>query len=89
MRGKIAFICLFLTGHALAQSPAKFNGVDVNLSNLFRLSDAKSRSISPENLNGAKGEGGKAETGTGSTASRELGKGWKVNPCIIIKGKTM
>ena len=32
-----------------------FNGLDVNMGNLFRLSDAKTRSISAENKNGGKG----------------------------------
>ena len=66
----------------------KFNGIDVNLGNLYRLSDAKSRSISPENFNGEKGKGGMATTGTGSNASRDLGQGWKVSPSVVIKSKT-
>lgn len=52
------------------------------------MSDAKSRSISPENFSREKGKGGMATTGTGSDASRELGKGWKVSPSIVIKSKT-
>lgn len=67
---------------AFAQSG--FNGVDVNLSNLFRLSDAKTRSISPENFSGAKGQGGMATEGTGAHAARELGQGWKVSPSVRI-----
>ena len=66
----------------------KFNGIDVNLGNLYRLSDAKSRSISPENFTGEKGQGGKATTGTGANASRDLGQGWKVSPSVVIKSKT-
>ena len=66
----------------------KFNGIDVNLGNLYRLSDAKSRSISPENFNGEKGKGGMATTGTGTSASRDLGQGWKVSPSVVIKSKT-
>ena len=66
----------------------KFNGIDMNLNNLYRLSDAKSRSISPENFTGEKGKGGMATTGTGANASRDLGQGWKVSPSIIIKAKT-
>ena len=38
----------------------KFNGIGTNLSNLSTLSDAKTRSISPENFDGAKGKGGMA-----------------------------
>jgi hypothetical protein len=66
-----------------AQSP--FNGVGSNMSNLYQLSNAKTRSISPENFNGAKGAGGKATTGTGAGPSRELGQGWKVSPSVEIK----
>jgi hypothetical protein len=56
---------------------------------LYRLSDAKSYSVSPENLTGEKGKGGMATGGTASHEARELGQGWKVNPFIIIDpGKT-
>jgi hypothetical protein len=68
---------------AFAQSP--FNGVESNLSNLFRLSPAKSRSISPENFNGTKGAGGKATSGTGAEPARDLGQTWKISPSVDIK----
>ena len=55
------------------------------MSNLYRVSDAKTRSISPENLTGEKGRGGMAKEGTASDASRDLGQGWKVNPFVIIQ----
>jgi hypothetical protein len=61
------------------------------LSNLTRLSDAKTRSISPENYTGAVGQGGsiELEDGFAKIAARDLGKGWKVNPFIEIEaGKT-
>ena len=79
------FFCVCIHDTTLAQ---KYNGIDANMGNLFRMSDAKTRSISPENFNGAKGEGGKATTGTGANASKELGQGWKVSPSVIIKSKT-
>jgi hypothetical protein len=64
-------------------------GPDVSLSNLYRLSEAKTFSIGPENLTGEKGQGGMAVSGTASNAARELGQGWKVNPFIDIEpGKT-
>ena len=44
----------------------KFNGIGTNLSNLATLSDAKTRSISPENFDGAKGKAGMATEGTGA-----------------------
>lgn len=63
----------------------QYNGVDSHLGNLFLLSNAQSRSISPENFNGARGAGGKATTGTGASAARELGQGWKISPSVDIK----
>ena len=61
-----------------------FNGLGMSLGNLARLSDAQTRSISAENPNGAKGQGGSATEGTGAVAARELGRGWKVSPSINI-----
>jgi Protein of unknown function (DUF2961) len=80
------FICMMIVCAATAQQ--KHNGIDNNMGNIFRLSDAKSRSISPENFNGEKGKGGMATTGTGANASRDLGRGWKVSPSVVIKAKT-
>jgi hypothetical protein len=51
-----------------------FNGLGVNLSNLYRLSGAKTRSISPENFTGERGKGGMATEGTGAIHARGLGK---------------
>jgi Protein of unknown function (DUF2961) len=65
-----------------------FNGLGTDMSNIYRMSDAKTRSISPENFNGEKGKGGMATTGNGAGASRELGKGWKVSPSVKIKAGT-
>lgn len=61
-----------------------FNGLGTNLSNLAALSSAKSRSISPENFRGEKGAGGMATEGTGKGCARDLGRGWKVSPSVII-----
>ncbi|MET6996469.1 glycoside hydrolase family 172 protein [Chitinophaga defluvii] len=75
---------------AYAQQP--FNGLDMNMGNLYRMSDAKTRSISPENFTGEPGKGGMAtlDQGTARGAARELGQGWKVNPYIHIEpGKTI
>lgn len=83
MKLSILLAVLFLSMDLSAQQP--FNGIESNLGNLFRISNAKSRSISPENFNGAKGGGGKATTGTGAHASRDLGTGWKVSPSVVIK----
>lgn len=69
---------------AMAADPA-FSGLDVNLGNLYRLSDAQTRSIGPENFTGEKGKGGMATHGNGEGASRELGQGWKVSPSVTVK----
>jgi hypothetical protein len=69
-----------------------FNGIDVNMGNLYRLSNAETRSISPENFTGEKGKGGmarleekdKRNVANAYEAARDLGQGWKVNPFIII-----
>jgi hypothetical protein len=82
---------LLLVGEVFSQS--SFNGLDMNLGNLSRLSNAKTRSISPENLTGERGRGGMAKpedkdkpnTANASNAARDLGQGWKVNPFVRIK----
>ena len=62
-----------------------FNGLGMNMGNLSRLSDAVTRSISPENFTGEKGKGGMATEGTGAHAARELGQGWKISPSVRIQ----
>ena len=52
---------------------------------LSKIRDCESRSISAENFTGEKGKGGMAETGTGASCARDLGKGWKISPSIEIK----
>jgi len=61
-----------------------FNGLGLHLGNLARVSDAESRSISPENPTGERGKGAMAIPDTTSPA-RELGQGWKVSPYITIR----
>lgn len=85
---RLIFLLAMIPFALFAQQPGSFNGVESNLGNLFKLSNARSRSISPENFTGEKGAGGKATTGTGAHASRELGQGWKVSPSVVIKAKT-
>lgn len=93
MRRISTFFFFLFSISAVAQKEAgKFNGLDMNMGNLFRLSDAKTRSISPENFTGQPGSGGRAELkeGVSGGAARELGVGWKVNPYVWIeKGKTI
>jgi len=77
----------------LLSAQNKFNGLDMNMGNLYRLSDAKTRSISPENFSGEKGKAGMADpadkdkpnTANAFNASRDLGQGWKVNPYVRIQ----
>jgi hypothetical protein len=84
-------IILFLSVVVSAQN--KFNGLEMNMGNLYRLSDAKTRSISPENFSGEKGKAGMADpankdktnTANAFNAARDLGQGWKVNPYVRIK----
>ena len=66
---------------------AQVHTMENGMQNLYLLSDAKSRSISPENLTGEKGAGGRTslEMGSAAHAARELGQGWKVNPYVRIK----
>ena len=73
---------------AQSPSPGDFPGLQTNLGNLYRLSKAQSRSISPENFTGEKGRAGMATEGTGQEASRDLGLGWKVSPSVRIKTKS-
>ena len=72
-----------LTSAAAAES--QFNGLDLSMGNLYRVSKAESRSISPENFTGEKGMAAMATDGTGKNAARELGQGWKVSPSVRIK----
>lgn len=67
-----------------------FNGLGCNLSNISRISKAKTRSISPENFTGEKGKGGMSVDGTGKNCARDLGLGWKISPSIqILAGQTV
>jgi hypothetical protein len=59
-----------------------FNGL--GLSGLALLSTAETRSISAENPTGERGGGGRAEPTDPNSPSRNLGRGWKVRPCIEL-----
>ncbi|HEY8993742.1 MAG TPA: glycoside hydrolase family 172 protein [Lacunisphaera sp.] len=62
-----------------------FNGLGCHLGNLSLLSNAQTRSISPENFNGEKGKGGMATDGRGAHCARDLGRGWKISPSVEIQ----
>ena len=64
---------------------SQFNGLGLHLGNLSRLSPARTRSLSPENFTGEPGQGGRATEGTGASAARDLGTGWKLSPSIKIQ----
>ncbi len=66
-----------------------FNGLGMNLGNLSRLSNAETRSISAENMNGERGMGAVGTDGAAASCARELGEGWKVSPFIMLKAGTV
>ena len=80
-------LAALLAATPLLAQPA-YDGLGLSLGNLYRLSGAKTRSISPESLTGEKGRAGMATEGTGARAARELGRGWKVSPSVGIKART-
>lgn len=76
-----------------------FNGAYMHLGNIMKLSNARTRSITAENVYGEAGRGGMAElsatpqaevTRLGQTwegpnaCARELGQTWKLRPCITL-----
>ncbi|MBW7460994.1 hypothetical protein K0U00_43755, partial [Paenibacillus sepulcri] len=63
---------------------AAFNGIGMGLGNLSRLSNAVTRSVSPENFTGGKGKGAMATEGTGAACARDLGQGWKISPSVMV-----
>lgn len=93
MKKSLLFVSVFMMLTLIGFSQSKFNGLEMNMGNLYRLSDAKTRSISPENITGEKGKGGmanpadkdKPNVANATNAARDLGQGWKVNPFVRIK----
>ncbi|MCL6218990.1 glycoside hydrolase family 172 protein [Zunongwangia pacifica] len=88
MKFNYTFLVCFLLISAFSFSQEEtFRGINMNLGNIYRTSDALTRSISPENFTGEKGKGAMAKLGegTGSEPARELGQGWKVSPSVKIK----
>jgi hypothetical protein len=87
----LIMLILWLAGRSFAQPG--FNGLDLNMGNLYRLSDAQTRSVSPENFTGEKGKAGMSDPkdkdipnkANATNAARDLGQGWKVNPFIRIQ----
>ncbi|MEY4052691.1 MAG: hypothetical protein RIR64_1676, partial [Bacteroidota bacterium] len=86
----LILLVAFTLGNITLFAQNNFNGLDMSLGNLYRMSNAKSRSISPENFTGEKGKGGMAKLedakfkNQANAANNALGQGWKVNPFIKI-----
>lgn len=55
-----------------------------DLSSISALRALQTRSISPENLDGSVGGGGRATEGTGAFHARDLGSGWKISPSVDV-----
>ena len=79
------FLFIALSSTGLYGQKLDFDGLSMSMASLPRLSNAKTRSVSPENFTGEKGKGGMATEGTGARAARELGQKWKVSPSVRIK----
>lgn len=58
--------------------------IQAGLGSLAAMTSAESRSISPENRTGRPGGGARATVGTGASAARDLGEGWKISPSLSI-----
>lgn len=92
MKKILLFLSVTMIALQVDAQQGSFNGLNMGMGNLYRTSDAQTRSISPENLTGEPGKGGMAtlENGNARGAARELGQGWKVNPYIHINaGQTV
>lgn len=93
MKKIIIYIVISLLAVVEVSSQSAFNGLEMNMGNLYRMSNAQTRSISPENFTGEKGKGGmarledkdKVNVANAAPAARDLGQGWKVNPYIRIQ----
>ena len=85
MFNRIAGLAVWMAGAALGSS--NFDGLAMSLGTLPQLSNAKTRSISPENFTGEKGKGGMAKLGEGAASreASELGQGWKVSPFVVVE----
>ncbi len=88
IKSKLGLFLTALTLPALCAAEPSGSGLNAGLANLYQVSGAESRSISPENFTGEKGKAGMATNGTGRHASSELGQGWKVSPSVGIKTGT-
>ena len=56
------------------------------LNSLTTKKNVETFSVSPENLTGEKGCGAMATEGSASASAEGLGRGWKINPFIVMQG---
>lgn len=64
-----------------------FTGTTMGLGNIQKLSDAKTRSITAENVYGEKGKGGMDANTTMPDEIKKIGQEWDVNPCARELGQ--
>ena len=81
----LLFICALTAIGVTLPAADSFDGLNLDLGNLYRVSSAQSHSISPESFTGEKGMAGISTNGPAAKgAARELGQGWKVSPYVRI-----
>jgi len=86
MNVNLKTITIFLLSFLLFGCEQKEPDVVVpGLNNLYMISDAQTRSISPENLTGEKGGGGKIKPEDGNAKRAATKYGWKTNPYIFVQ----
>ena len=81
----LALAAFVQAGGAQSDKGKTFNGLGMGMGSLSRLSKAQTRSISPENFTGEKGQAAMSTDGPAAKgAARELGQGWKVSPYVRV-----
>lgn len=80
----ISFVFALMVMACKKQEPES-SYVVPGMNNLYMVSDAESRSISPENLTGEKGNGGRISAEEGNAKGAAAKYGWKTNPYIFIE----
>ena len=78
-------MALFSSRALLSAADGANQSLNSSLATLYQVTTAESRSISPENFTGEKGQAGMATNGTNKRAASELGQGWKVSPSVNLK----
>lgn len=76
---------LTITALMISCESSENDPVIPGLHNLYLTSNAQSRSISPENLSGDKGQGGRIAPEDGNAKDASTKHGWKTNPYIFVQ----